>query len=181
MPNFQVNYLILGVIEVKVLKTITYHTWYFVHPQMQILIFYKPDTFLSPSWQCQHNKGAILAFYLEKSNNENSSIDIRWLAEMHRGCGRRKQRRTLSEVMWSKSVWKVTSGCDWFSDNQSAFSLHAARLAGRQCNLHDTSTTVHLLTYETGAFSSNTVLILTDLKLFHVDVWQTSSANFIKF
>lgn len=39
--------------------------------------------------------------------------------------------RIFSPVVWSVSVWNVSRGWDWLSDNHSAFSCKAVRDKGR--------------------------------------------------
>lgn len=63
-------------------------------------------------------------------------VYVIWIAE------RKQQIPTCSPVFSSVSVWNVSSGCAWFSDNQTAFSCKFTSVYGKYCNwLPDTSST----------------------------------------
>ena len=52
-------------------------------------------------------------------------------------CGSRKQVNTFSPVLSSVSVWNLSNGCAWFSDNHIALSGHEPSENGRYRSLHE--------------------------------------------
>ena len=74
----------------------------------------------------------------ENFQNNNKMCYVPICSCWYSSCGRRKQVSTCSPVLSSMSVWNVSMGWAWFSDNQMAFRFKLVNENGKNWSLHET-------------------------------------------